>query len=446
MASPGRFTLGSHILAELGGSFAAAGAPDPKVSSTWSTSQKQTYAESLLAWFTTILYYSRDSTLDLVFSHETALQQLVTLPPTTSAVPNSQADQAADPQQLNSPISLILELTDKLANAPAGKTQVNIGWSHLRTEGVSLNSFLIETFDHFWQQQHKDFSSKPGSPSDMVLSLRCMFLTAKLITLMVDHQGTTLGTKSEVSVPYVWQRHILKMALAQSQRQIDDQRSGVHVQQSSDDAEATQCHQLVAAIVRLMLTSISGSLKHNVEAIHDYCLVLAPLLASHWEPSAAARSQLLSSGKHDSYCCCGKHYPPHACAMRCSCDMLLNTHVWPGSARRHLCCVGGLLLLLAALDKSRSAAAGACRILFLVVDSGTRPDSNSANSTVCSSLFQMGAVERLSQLLQSAPKTRADIYELEAQGMNLYHEVQSFVEAAGICGTESYGKASSAVA
>lgn len=300
MASAGLSTLGNYILAKLRGSLVEVGAPDPKDSSTMDTQLGRTYTDSLLAWYATTLHYSKySSASNLVFTHETALQQLVSLSPITSTITEVQADQAEKPQQLNSPTSLIIELTDMLANAPAGKTQDDIRLTHVRTECDSSSTSFTEDPDQC-QQQHKDFSSKSGTASDIVLALRCMLLTAKLFTLMIDHQGTTMCSKSELSVPYIWQQHLLKTALVHFKRHIGDQRSALHAHQSLDDVETLQCHQLAAATVRLMLTSIRGSLKHNVEAINDCCLVLAPLLYSHWEPSAAARSEILNSGKHDS--------------------------------------------------------------------------------------------------------------------------------------------------
>ena len=60
---------------------------------------------------------------------------------------------------------------------------------------------------------------------------------------------------------------------------------------------------------------------------------------------------------------------------------------------------GGLALLLAALDKDRSAAIAASVVLKALLRGNDCTTSNS-NPQMCSSLLHMGAVERLSQLLQ----------------------------------------------
>lgn len=62
---------------------------------------------------------------------------------------------------------------------------------------------------------------------------------------------------------------------------------------------------------------------------------------------------------------------------------------------------GGLPLLLAALDKDRGAAIGALVVLeHLVLVGGSDPVFPEFDTQICSLLLQMGAVERLSQLLQ----------------------------------------------
>lgn len=60
---------------------------------------------------------------------------------------------------------------------------------------------------------------------------------------------------------------------------------------------------------------------------------------------------------------------------------------------------GGLPLLLAALDKDRSAAIAASVVLKALLR-GNDCNTPNSNPQMCSSLLHMGAVERLSQLLQ----------------------------------------------
>ena len=59
---------------------------------------------------------------------------------------------------------------------------------------------------------------------------------------------------------------------------------------------------------------------------------------------------------------------------------------------------GGLLLLLAALDKDRGSAMGACFVLTLLLR-GPVTDPPELDPQMCSALLQLGVVERLSQLL-----------------------------------------------
>lgn len=58
---------------------------------------------------------------------------------------------------------------------------------------------------------------------------------------------------------------------------------------------------------------------------------------------------------------------------------------------------GGAVLLLTALDKGRTAAIGASLVLASVLLDGSEPSK--LDSRMCSSLLQMGVIERLSQLL-----------------------------------------------
>ena len=62
---------------------------------------------------------------------------------------------------------------------------------------------------------------------------------------------------------------------------------------------------------------------------------------------------------------------------------------------------GGLLLLLAALDKDRGAAIGAFVVLKrFAVMKGSDSTSPKLDTQMCLTLLQLGAAERLSQLLQ----------------------------------------------
>ena len=73
----------------------------------------------------------------------------------------------------------------------------------------------------------------------------------------------------------------------------------------------------------------------------------------------------------------------------------------------------GLPLLLAALDKDRGAAIGAFVILKrLVLVGGSDPAVPEFDTQICSLLLQMGAVERLAQLL------REDAVTAEQPGEN----------------------------
>lgn len=93
--------------------------------------------------------------------------------------------------------------------------------------------------------------------------------------------------------------------------------------------------------------------------------------------------------------------------------------------------------MLAALDKDRSAAMGASQILALVVGSSSngRPE---VNPDTCTSLLQMGAVERLSQMFQSVPRTNQQAIKAVEMGTGDAEGDQPYAEHPGAI--EGYGK------
>lgn len=313
MSASASSTITNHVVTELKRFLLRQGLPPTPHVPDWTSEQRERHKHIVLAWYTSILYYSRQgSVTSEVLTQEATLQKLVTLAAISNVNPAMLKDLAKRPQRLDSSMRLTLNLTNVLAHAPAGKQNKVLWWCMVNTGTTPFDALIDESNSH-WRQQDRNYIPAFQHASDAVMVLRSILFIVKLISIATAQEGMTADTDPDLVIFVLWQ--MLEKPLTHISYWCETASDAMRLQYGFGtppaDANTGQACQLSAAIVRLILPLIRSSLADYVEDIKEYCAVLKRVLLPQWGQSAeTAKSVLLKSGQSRECC-------PANCLAKC---------------------------------------------------------------------------------------------------------------------------------
>ena len=254
-----------------------------------SEEQLQQLREISVAWYGTIVYYSRQgSAVVEALTDEASLQRLVSQTAHIQMSPEALTESTGA-------IKLTLDLVELLTHPPTLKQDAKL-LDQVQIGTVDFNRWIAEGACH-WEQQDDNYSPQVAPVTDAVINLRSILLILKLISIALSEGRATGVSMTPIRILWQMQQKPLNHVTCCFDKVPSTGLAARGYGTARDQDNTQQACLLAAAIVRLMLPLIRTNLKMTSDHITEQCLLLRCLLLPQWGlPAAAAKDELLKSG------------------------------------------------------------------------------------------------------------------------------------------------------